>query len=106
MTVEHLGTDATERDLAAFRAAVARIMDERGIGEPEATEIIWNNGDFYTMLTAEEAEGARAACPTCAGAADIDSWTPERIDAAFDIYNTSAATRLVCRTCGSETIRA
>jgi len=45
MTIEHLGSDATEQDLAQFRAAVAEVLPAFA-NEDEAREYVWNNGDL------------------------------------------------------------
>lgn len=47
MTIEHLGPDATERDLRGFRRAVARLMERDALTEQEATDLLWGNGDYY-----------------------------------------------------------
>lgn len=43
MTAEYLGQDATEEDLADFKAACRRVTGFQ-LDEAEATEYIWNNG--------------------------------------------------------------
>lgn len=49
MTVEHLGDNATEHDLADFRAACEAIMAD-GYSETEATDIVWNDGDWAPIV--------------------------------------------------------
>ena len=47
MTIEHLGGEATEADLRAFREAVLRYQcEECGRGEWAATELVWGQGDY------------------------------------------------------------
>jgi len=47
-TVEHLGKDATERDLSEYKAAVERIMESREFDRDEegAIEYVWHNGSI------------------------------------------------------------
>lgn len=56
MTVEHLGTHATEADLEAFRAAV-RARVEAGETEESAIETLWNDGGVLPEARAASEEG-------------------------------------------------
>lgn len=46
MTVEHLGSGATDEDLAAFVAACEARQKQTGESDEEVTDWMWNNGDF------------------------------------------------------------
>ena len=46
MTIEHLGQDATEDDLRAFRLAVSYSADD----EQTASDYYWNNGDWVPRV--------------------------------------------------------
>ena len=46
MTEEHLGDMATRVDLASFIAACEAYQELTNCTDAEATEFIWNNGDW------------------------------------------------------------
>jgi hypothetical protein len=58
LTVEHLGPDATERDLDELRTMVETVADRYGIDVDEALDAVWGNGDYirnYRRLMARRA---------------------------------------------------
>ena len=46
MAIEHLGDIATEQDLTDFRGACAAYQDSTGASDLEATDYIWDDGDW------------------------------------------------------------
>jgi hypothetical protein len=46
MTIEHLGQDATDADLVAFRAACFAVLPAFEYDEEAATWYVWNDGDI------------------------------------------------------------
>ena len=46
MTVEHLGSDATEGDLEAFQEQCERVLPRFNGDTQVATDYVWNNGDI------------------------------------------------------------
>jgi hypothetical protein len=50
MTIEHLGSGATEADLAAFVAACANYQAATGASDAEATDHIWHEGDCWARV--------------------------------------------------------
>ena len=46
MTVEHLGSGATEDDLREFRDLVARVQARHHMSEQDATDAVWGDGDW------------------------------------------------------------
>jgi len=53
MTVEHLGPEATESDLAEFRAACIAYRHRTGCTALEATDHVWGQGDYWDRMQAE-----------------------------------------------------
>lgn len=51
MTVEHLGADATELDLAAFVAACEAYQAETGADDAETTDYVWNDGGCWERVS-------------------------------------------------------
>lgn len=47
MTAEHLGAHAPPQDLALFQSACLILVDEQGYSDSDATEYVWNDGDWY-----------------------------------------------------------
>lgn len=45
-TVEHLGAEATEEDLAEFVALAGKLAERDGITAEEAGELLYGNGDY------------------------------------------------------------
>jgi len=50
MTIEHLGSSATEADLEEFRGWVRTLMQRTGWDEQFATDTVWNDGDFMAAV--------------------------------------------------------
>jgi len=51
MTIEHLGSSATEDDLEEFQtAAWAYVCDPCGISEQDAMDYLWGAGDYTPRL--------------------------------------------------------
>ena len=47
LTIEHLGSDATEDDLERFRGWCRELMQRDSIlTEKEAIDMLWGNGDY------------------------------------------------------------
>lgn len=52
MTIQNLGTEATEDDLRLFRAAVEKLMESSRYTEAEAIDAIYGDGDYLRNITA------------------------------------------------------
>jgi len=50
MTEEHLGSEATADDLAAFVAACATYQEQTGCTDAEATDYVWDGGSWYPRV--------------------------------------------------------
>jgi hypothetical protein len=50
MTTEHLGNHATDADLGRFRDACRAYQTETGADDYEATEFMWNGGDWGSRV--------------------------------------------------------
>ncbi len=51
ITVEHLGAEATERDVEIFEEAVSRLaVNEFNDDEEAAEAYLWGNGDYFRRL--------------------------------------------------------
>lgn len=78
MTIEHLGQDATEEDLLAFREACERVMASREFaGDADAaTDYVWNNGRIQfeadTCIYCQRAVHDRTVVPA---ADDDETWS-------------------------------
>jgi hypothetical protein len=66
MSVEHLGAEASEADLAAFVAACANYQAATGASDAAATDHIWHGGDCWARV-AEWAPAEAAVADTQAG---------------------------------------
>lgn len=78
MTIEHLGSEATETDLAAFRYACREYQAAHpDATDLEATDAIWNNGRIQWIWT--ECAYCNADIPDAGGfVPDVDDdpeWT-------------------------------
>lgn len=60
MTVEHLGDDATEQDLAEFKGYVIDLRERTGMSEADAIAAVWNDGDYISA--AERLGLTKPAC--------------------------------------------
>jgi hypothetical protein len=50
MTVEHLGDNTTAADLERFRSACRAYQEETGADDWDATEFVWNGGDWGSRV--------------------------------------------------------
>ena len=53
MTIERLGSDATEQDLARWNATIERILPAFDGEVDDAEEWLWNNGDCEARIDAD-----------------------------------------------------
>ena len=92
-TLEHLGQDATERDLEQFIAAAWALVERDGVTEEEATEAVWNNGRFDLAIAEilgtydggdPEATGESAVTYHLARLTPAGEWYGVSIDSATD----------------------
>ena len=76
LTPEFLGQDATDGDLASYRAAVRRVQDSpRYAHEEDAAEFVWNNGSIrFDAGVCAYCEAAVSDYETIPGRDDDESW--------------------------------
>ena len=58
-TIEHLGQDATDADLAEFNEMASRLAEHSNIDIDEAADLLWGDGDYfrnYERLMANDAD--------------------------------------------------
>lgn len=78
ITIEHLGSDATEGDLADFVAACERVEAALG-SEEDATEFVWNNGSIrFNADTCIYCDQPIPDCTIVPAIDDDDAWEAER----------------------------
>lgn len=113
LTVEHLGPDASEADLAHFQDAARNYHSTTGATPDHAVDAIWGNGDYYeracqwtTQAFISGYEDAHEAVtvtgPTAAEpAGGWDTWaitiegltgfTRDRLDAPYSLHESNPA---------------
>ena len=61
LTLHRLGSEATDLDLIAFRAACHNYQDSNDCDDEEAITAIWGNGDFGARVVEWAPTEAKAA---------------------------------------------